>query len=447
MVLHMKLSKGDSEIVSLAWPAILANLTYTVVSLIDMAMVGTLGPAAVAAVGLGGLFLWMAYSAMSSVSVGTTALVARFKGAGRNKVKNQVISQSILLVGILSIFITLAGLTLSERIIGLMGAEPEVKRLGGTYLRTIFLSSIFSFLAFVSESGLRGAGDTRTPMKIDLTINGVNIFLDYLLIFGKFGFPRLGVFGAAVASAVAFTIGGLLHLAVLLSGRYSVKLDLDLMRPNFDIIRRLLRIGVPASLERLVMSGSFTLYTGIIVAFGTLPLAATQIGIRIEAFSFMPGLGFSVAAAALVGQSLGAGERDRAYSMGWRTTKIALLFMGGVGVMMFLFAPSIVKFFSVDPEVLSLGTLYIRIVSVLQPAQAILFVLAGGLDGAGDTRWVLYTTVLGLWFVRLPLAYLLGITLGLGVVAAWLAMAVDVLLRSVILSRRYRSRSWMEIKV
>jgi putative MATE family efflux protein len=447
MVLHMKLSKGDSEIVSLAWPAILANLTYTVVSLIDMAMVGTLGPAAVAAVGLGGLFLWMAYSAMSSVSVGTTALVARFKGAGRNKVKNQVISQSILLVGILSIFITLAGLTLSERIIGLMGAEPEVKRLGGTYLRTIFLSSIFSFVAFVSESGLRGAGDTRTPMKIDLTINGVNIFLDYLLIFGKFGFPRLDVFGAAVASAVAFTIGGLLHLAVLLSGRYSVKLDLDLMRPNFDIIRRLLRIGVPASLERLVMSGSFTLYTGIIVAFGTLPLAATQIGIRIEAFSFMPGLGFSVAAAALVGQSLGAGERDRAYSMGWRTTKIALLFMGGVGVMMFLFAPSIVKFFSVDPEVLSLGTLYIRIVSVLQPAQAILFVLAGGLDGAGDTRWVLYTTVLGLWFVRLPLAYLLGITLGLGVVAAWLAMAVDVLLRSVILSRRYRSRSWMEIKV
>jgi putative MATE family efflux protein len=417
MVLHMKLSKGDSEIVSLAWPAILANLTYTVVSLIDMAMVGTLGPAAVAAVGLGGLFLWMAYSAMSSVSVGTTALVARFKGAGRNKVKNQVISQSILLVGILSIFITLAGLTLSERIIGLMGAEPEVKRLGGTYLRTIFLSSIFSFVAFVSESGLRGAGDTRTPMKIDLTINGVNIFLDYLLIFGKFGF--------AVASAVAFTIGGLLHLAVLLSGRYSVKLDLDLMRPNFDIIRRLLRIGVPASLERLVMSG------------GTLPLAATQIGIRIEAFSFMPGLGFSVAAAALVGQSLGTGERDRAYSMGWRTTKLA----------MFLFAPSIVKFFSVDPEVLSLGTLYIRIVSVLQPAQAILFVLAGGLDGAGDTRWVLYTTVLGLWFVRLPLAYLLGITLGLGVVAAWLAMAVDVLLRSVILSRRYRSRSWMEIKV
>jgi putative MATE family efflux protein len=443
----MKPSEKDVEIISLAWPAILAHLTYTIVSLIDTAMVGTLGPAAVAAVGLGGLFLWVAFSAMASVSVGTTALVARFKGAGEEREKNAVMSQSIILVAFFSIFITIFGVLFGENIIEFMGAEREVVLLGGAYLRVVFLATIFVFVAFVSESGLRGAGDTRTPMKIDLVINTVNVVLDYLLIFGKFGFPRLGVFGAAVASAIAFTIGGLIHLAVLYSGRYSVRLDPALMGIDFGLVRRLLRIGAPASLERLVMSGSFMVYTGIIVAFGTLPLAATQIGIRIEAFSFMPGIGFSVAAAALVGQSLGAEDREKAYSMGLETTRLAVFFMGGIGLAMFLFAPWLMTFFTEDPEVIRLGTLYLRIVGVLQPFQALLFVLAGALDGAGDTRWVLYTTVLGLWFVRLPLAYFSGVILGLGTLAAWLAMMVDVVLRSIVMGRRYRSRQWMEIRV
>ncbi|MEE9594854.1 MAG: MATE family efflux transporter, partial [Candidatus Hydrothermarchaeales archaeon] len=241
--------------------------------------------------------------------------------------------------------------------------------------------------------------------------------------------------------------GGLLHFAVLLSGRYVITLKPELMAVDFGIMRRLLRIGIPASLERMVMSSSFMVYTGIIVAFGTIPLAATQIGIRIEALSFMPGVGFSVAAAALVGQSLGAEDRDKAYSIGWDTTKLAMLFMGGMGLIMMIFAPWLIRIFTDDPEAIRLGTLYLRIVGLLQPFQALLFVLAGSLDGAGDTRWVLYTTVLGLWVMRLPLAYVSGVTLGLGVLAAWLAMFVDVIARSVVLGMRYRSRKWMDITV
>ncbi len=443
----MKLSERNAEIISLAWPAILAQLTYTLVSLVDMAMVGTLGPAAVAAVGLGGLFLWFAYSVMASVAVGTTALVARFKGAGREEEKNLVMAQSIILVAFISIVITLVGVFFSGDVISIMGAELDVVSLGGTYLRVIFLSSLFVFVAFVSESGLRGAGDTRTPMKIDLVVSAANIVLNYLLIFGNFGFPKLGVLGAAIATAAAFTLGGLLHFAVLLSGRYVITLKPELMAVDFGIMRRLLRIGIPASLERMVMSSSFMVYTGIIVAFGTIPLAATQIGIRIEALSFMPGVGFSVAAAALVGQSLGAEDRDKAYSIGWDTTKLAMLFMGGMGLIMMIFAPWLIRIFTDDPEAIRLGTLYLRIVGLLQPFQALLFVLAGSLDGAGDTRWVLYTTVLGLWVMRLPLAYVSGVTLGLGVLAAWLAMFVDVIARSVVLGMRYRSRKWMDITV
>ncbi len=443
----MRISNQTREIISLAWPAVLSHLTYTVVSMVDMLLVGTISPASVAAVGLGGLILWVAYSIMSSVSVGTTALVARFKGSGDKNDKDRAMAQSIVLAVAFSALITLGAFLYSRNILLLMGVEDDVAAIGSEYINILLIPAAFIFISFVSESGLRAGGDTRTPLRIDIIINGLNIALDYLLIFGHLGFPRLGVRGAAIASAAAFTLGGLLHLVILTRGRHVVRLDTSLLRPDVDMIKRLLTIGVPASMERIIMSASFIAYTAVVAVFGTLPLAATQIGIRIEAFSFMPGIGFSVAAAALVGQNLGAGQKERAYRLGWSTSKLAVLFMLLIGLLMFFLAPVLIGFFTEDSEVLRLGTTYLRIVGLLQPLQAILFVLAGSFDGAGDTRWVLYTTIVGMWIFRLPLAYVTGVSLGFGVIAAWLAMAVDVIIRSIVLIYRYRTRAWMNIKI
>lgn len=435
------------KIIALAWPAILANLMYTVVSLIDLIMVGSLGAEAVAAVGLGGLLIWISYGVMASVATGTTALVARFIGAGDKRSSEKVLAQSFVLVAVFSVFITAAALLYAERILAFIGAAKAVAELGGVYLRAVFLATVFIFLGFVAEGALRGAGDTRTPLKIDLVINGINLLLDYLLIYGTLGFPKLGVLGAGIASAAAFTIGALLYFAVLLSRRYVLSFNLSDLSLDYSLTRRILRIGVPSSIEKLIMSGSMTVYASIIVGFGTIPLAAHQIGLRIEALSFMPGIGFAVAATALVGQNLGAEARDKAYKAGWETSKLCAGLMSLVGVVLFLFPGEFMLLFTRDEEVIELGILYLRLVALSQPALALTFVLAGALNGAGDTRGVMYTTIFGLWFFRLPLAYSLGVTMGYGVLGAWVAMIIDIFVRSLVLGYRFKSKKWMEVNV
>jgi putative MATE family efflux protein len=441
------LSRDRQHIVALAWPAVVGNIMYTLTSLVDMIMVGSLGAPSLAAVGLGGLLIWVSYGVMASVATGTTALVARFTGAKEEGMTERVLGQSLALVAFFSVFLTLLAFSYAEDFLHLIGAEGEVVALGGEYLRMVFLATFFIFFAFVTEGALRGAGDTKTPLKIDLAINAFNLTLDYLLIYGKFGFPKLGVMGAGIASASSFTIGSLLYLAVLLSGRYAVSLKRGSLSFDLIMMRRILRIGVPSSVERLVMSGSMVVYTTIIVGFGTAALAAHQVGLRIESLSFMPGIGFAVAATALVGQNLGAKKQERAYSMAWETSKLCALLMSLVGVVLFFFPENFVHLFTGDDEVVKLGVIYLRLVAISQPSLALTFVLAGALNGAGDTRWVMYTTVFGLWFFRLPLAYLLGVTMAYGVFGAWVAMIIDIYARSLLLGFRFKSGKWMEVKV
>ncbi len=440
-------SRERQRIISLAWPAVVGNLMYTLTSLVDMIMVGGLGVTALAAVGLGGLILWVSYGIMASVATGTTALVARFTGARRKKDVRRALTQAFLLVALFSVFLTAFAYHYSEAVLRIMGADHEVSRLGGSYLRMVFLSTFFFFFSYVAEGALRGGGDTKTPLKIDMVVNALNVVLDYLLIYGKFGFPMLGVPGAGIASAVSFTMGALVYFGVLLSGRYAVSLKGASLAVDTQVMGRILRIGVPSSVERLVMAGSMTVYTSIIIGFGTAALAAHQVGLRIESLSFMPGLGFAVAATALVGQNLGAEKPEKAYSLGWETSKLCAWLMSLVGVVLFLFPETFLHIFTRDEEVVELGVIYLRLVAISQPALALTFVLAGGLNGAGDTRWVMYTTVLGLWFFRLPLAYLLGMVLGLGVLGAWVAMIIDILARSLALAYRFRSKKWMAIEV
>jgi putative MATE family efflux protein len=435
------------RIIALAWPVVVGNLMYTLTYLVDMIMVGGLGVTALAAVGLGGLIIWVSYGVMASVATGTTALVARFTGARRERDVKRVLGQAFLLVAIFSVFLTAFAHYYSEAILRIMGADPEVSRLGGVYLRMVFLATFFFFSSYVAEGALRGGGDTRTPLKIDVVINTLNLVLDYLLIYGKFGFPMLGVAGAGIASAVSFMVGASVYFLVLLSGRYAVSLRGASLAVDASVMRRILRIGIPSSVERLVMTGSMTVYTSIIIGFGTAALAAHQVGLRIESLSFMPGLGFAVAATALVGQNLGAEKPERAYSLGWETSKLCAWLMSLVGVVLFLFPEAFLHLFTRDEEVVELGVIYLRLVAISQPALALTFVLAGGLNGAGDTRWVMYTTVFGLWFFRLPLAYLLGVTAGLGVLGAWVAMVVDIFARSLALAYRFRSKKWMAIEV
>ncbi|MBU7043454.1 MAG: MATE family efflux transporter [Theionarchaea archaeon] len=435
------------KIFELAWPAILGNLLQTIVSLVDLIMVGQLGSAAVASVGLGGQMLWFLHAIMVSVSVGTTALVARFIGAEKREEAEHVLTQSIMLVLLLSAALTVIWYVFAEDFFLLIGATTEVAQLGSTYIRIVFLTTPCIFMIFNSEGALRGAGDTKTPMKVGAVMNGINVVLNYGLIFGKFGLPALGVRGAGIATAIAYVWAAITYSGIFFSGKFALRITRSGFNLNMETVRRIIRIGLPASIQRIIMSGSMIFYVSIITGFGTTALAAHQIGLRIESLSYMPGFGFAVAATALVGQNLGAHDPQKAEQSGWEAAKLGALLMGSAGLCMIIFPSYMARLFVSDPQVVNLAIWYLRIVGISEPGLALIFTLAGGLQGAGDTRSPLYISVFGLWIFRIPLAYLLGVVLGWGVIGAWTAMTVDTFVRGGLYVFRFRAGKWKQVQV
>lgn len=435
-------------ILELAWPAIVGNLLQTLVSMVDLIMVGGLGAAAVASVGLGGQMMWFSNALMVAVSVGTTALVARSMGAGEKKEAEHILIQSFLLVLSLSVFLTIFWVVSAEKLLLLIGATEEVAELGGTYIRAVFICTPSIFFIFVAEGALRGAGDTKTPMKVGVTMNLLNVVMNYILIFGKLGFPVLGVKGAGIATGLSFVWASLAYVVIFFSRKFVLTISWrDRFSFNRETVNRILRIGIPTGIQRIVMSGSMIVYVSIIAGFGTTALAAHQIGLRVESLSYMPGFGFAVAATTLVGQNLGAKNPGRAEKSGWESAKLCAVFMGIMGAFMIIFARKMAFLFVSDPEVVELAAWYLRIVAVSEPSLALIFTIMGGLQGAGDTRYPLYISVFGLWLFRIPLAYVLGITWGWGALGAWTAMTIDTFVRSGLYVHRFKTGKWKEITV
>jgi putative MATE family efflux protein len=436
------------KILELAWPAILGNFMQTVVNIVDLIMVGRLGATSVAAVGLGGQLLWFLNALMIAVSVGTTALVARFIGAEKKEDAEHVLVQSLMLVLVLASVLTVFWYAFAETALLLIGASAEVADIGSTYIRIVFLSTPCIFLIFTSQGALRGAGDTKTPMMVGGVMNLMNAILNYVLIFGKLGFPALGVAGAGIATAIAFVWAALTYIVIFFSGKFVLTIPgWDAFSFNVEIIKRILKIGIPTGVERILMSGSMIFYVSIIAGFGTTALAAHQIGLRVESLSYMPGFGFAVAATALVGQNLGAEDPERAQQSGWHAAIMCMVFMGLVGVLMFVFPRPMVRLFVSEKPVIDLAIWYLRIVAISEPALALVFTLAGALRGAGETRSPLYISVFGLWAFRIPLAYVLGIVLGWGAIGAWTAMTIDTFVRGGLYVYQFKRGKWKEVEV
>jgi putative MATE family efflux protein len=273
------------------------------------------------------------------------------------------------------------------------------------------------------------------------------VVLNYGFIFGKFGFPTLGVRGAGIATAIAFTWAAITYCIIFFSGRFPLKISRDGFSLDMSTVHRIIRIGIPASLQRIVMSGSMIFYVSIIAGFGTTALAAHQIGLRVESLSYMPGFGFAVAATALVGQNLGAKDPQKAGESGWEAAKLCVVLMGTAGFFMIIFPTQMARLFVSDPQVVDLAAWYLRIVAISEPGLALVFTLSGGLQGAGDTRSPLYISIFGLWLFRIPLAYTLGVVLGWGAVGAWTAMTIDTFVRGGLYLFRFRQGKWKYMKV
>jgi len=444
---------------ALAWPAILANISSTLVNLVDMIMVGQLGSLAIASVGLGGQFSWFMMPVMFAVSTGTLALVARFVGAKDFEMAERVLEQGIYLAFLTSIPVLFLGLVWGDDALRIMGATQDVINLGYSYIRIFFLFYPINFMGFAAYSALRGAGDTKTPMMLGILTNATNVILNYLLIFGKFGFPRMEVRGAALASGISITIAFMVGLVLFLRGHLVLKLKLNLLF-DVDIIKRILKIGIPATIERALFSFYNFIYISIVTRFGTIALAAHQVGLRVESMAYMPAFGFNVATSALVGQSLGAKKPEEAEKVVYESLKMVSLFMGIMAVVLIAFPKYLVMPFITrsDPnyaEVLHLAAIYLLIVGISEVPLGWIFVLGGALRGAGDTKSPMYVTAVSKLLFRILPAYIFGFGIslwiihikGMGVIAAWLAMSLETFTSAAMFWWLFKRGKWKSIKV
>ncbi|GAB4506563.1 MAG: MATE family efflux transporter [Anaerolineales bacterium] len=435
------------ETLRLALPAAGEQLLAMMVGIVDTFLVGHIGAAALAAVGLANQWVMLTNALFGAIGVGSTALIARSVGAKDTPLANRVLRQSVLVGAAIGITATVLGVTLARPAVALMGAEPEALGLGTTYLRIVAAVFLPATLIFICNAALRGAGDTRTPLRIMFIVNGINIVVAWSLINGAFGLPRMGVAGSAIGAATARLIGGVLAMSTLARGRGALRLVVDRLRPDWDLIRRILRVGIPSGLEQLLFRFGQMSYARVVATLGTAAFAAHQVALNAESLSYMPGFGFAVAATTLVGQALGAQNPKAAERNGYTAFALGAALMGLMGIVFILIPLPLVSFFTSDPEVIALGTTPLRIVGLAQPALAATMIINGALRGAGDTKYPLYIVAGCIWGIRVPLAILFISIMGLGLSWAWVAMCTDLLFRGLFAFLRYRGGKWKTIQV
>jgi multidrug resistance protein, MATE family len=445
---RLRASFGDANyrrVLNLALPAVGEQMLNMTVGLADTFMVGHLGAASVAAVGLSNQAVMLVTTFFAAVATGVTALIARHIGGHDAAHADTIMHQGYLLGAFFGLLTLAFGVMLNLPTMRMLQAPADVVGPGATYLGVVALTFPLAACLFVGNAALRGAGDTRTPMLVMLAVNVVNIGVAYAAIYGLGPIPALGVTGSAIGAATARGAGGLIVTALLFRGRSGLRLRLRRLKPDIEQIKRIANIGLPAGAETLLMRLAQTAFAVTVASLGTLAYAAHQIALQAESISYMPGFGFAVAATTLVGQGLGARDPRRARADGRLSQWMAVAIMSCMGVIFFLFPAQIIGIFINDPEVIRLGIWPLRLVAFSQPMLAVSMVLSGALRGAGDTRTTLAITAGGLWLVRLPLALLLVPRFGL--MGAWIAMGADLNVRGALAWLRFRGDRWTKIKV
>ncbi|WP_152183537.1 MATE family efflux transporter [Sulfurimonas indica] len=438
------ISRDTKKVLSLAFPAALKHLVDILQVLIDMLMVGTVSVAALAAVGMSMQFMMIVNVLMTLFVVGGNALISRFIGQRRKKRASALLFSLVLLAISLGIVVTVSGYFGAYHFYAWMGATPEVVQEGGSYFRIISLGIIVIFLDTLLYNALSAAGDTKSSLYIKLVSSGINAFLNYVFIFGHFGFEAMGIEGAAIATVIAYSFNNLAYY-LLIKKQANSKLDfLPLIR--FKDIKRVLKVGYAAAIDRGVSSLSFLFFVSIITAYGTAELAGYQVGLRVEGIAFMPGFGFAIAAMALVGQNIGAKDLDKAYNMGIISGRIAYIFMGSVGFIMILFPEYLVHFFTKDELTIAVASKYLILVGLAQIPLAIMFVYSASLRGAGATKTTLKVNLVSLWIFRLIPSYI-AYKMGYGIIVIFAIMNLETLIKGIIYWYIYSKRNWLHTKV
>ncbi len=429
------------RVFNLAWPVISENFLQTMLGIVDTIMVARLGPGALAGVGGAIQIMFFVISALSATSVGSSVLVAQSVGAKDLVRASQLAKQSLVWSVIISAPILLIGLFAATPIISIFGMEAGPSKIGADYLRVTMGTLSVLTLMLLGGGVLRGIGDSRTPMLITMLANVVNVVFTYGLIFGELGMPELGAVGSAWGTFISRVFGLAILLWVMWRGIKGVSIrGAGGWWPDWKLASQILKIGLPAATEQMLNSVAFLTMSIVVAQLGTLALAAHRVALNAMSISFLPGLGFALAATAMVGQNIGAHRPDEAKAVTKIATQWALIWMGILAVVFLFFAEKIIAIFTPDPTVVAMGGAGLRAIALTQPFWAINMVQSGGLRGTGNTQYPLRVGTTGIWTAVALGAILTYATGGnLGLTAIWVAFLFTAPVTAFLSWRKFRS--------
>jgi putative MATE family efflux protein len=431
----------------LAIPMVLEMSMEAIFAVVDIAFVSRLGSEAVAAVGLTEALITVLYAIAIGLGMGVTAMVSRRVGEKDYEAAAAVTGQSIWIGSFLSVIIGVGGVWYAADLLRLMGADAAVVETGTGFTAILLGGSSSIMFLFLLNAAFRGAGDAPVALRSLALANALNIILDPCFIFGLGPFPEMGVTGAAVATTIGRGIGVLYLARYLLGARGRLGFRIEHCKLVPALLMRMLRISVGGVGQFLIGTASWIALLRIVALYGTAPIAAFTIALRMVEFAILPAWGLGNAASTLVGQSLGAGLPERAEAFVWRATRYNMIFMTTSGALLILFAPSIVGLFSEDPEILHYGIACLRIMGLGYPLWAVGMVIVQALNGAGDTRTPTILNFVCFWLIELPLAWWLAQTMGLGATGVFWSTIVAELALTITAVQIFRRGHWKSQQV
>lgn len=434
-------------LLKLAIPAMITQLSMTLVNIVDTMFIGRLGALEIGASAVTGLIIFNITAVGDGFSTGMVATISRMIGEKDEKNASIFSTTGIIILIVLGFILTPFLLLGAPSLFKFMRLPLDLLDTAWDYYSVFisFVPAIFGFIAL--SASFRARGDTKTPMLVGFGMNILNIFLDWVLIFGKLGFSPMGLKGAALASGLSFLAGS---IVLCLLSIYTSKGLLTLKKSYISIphFMRIIKIGVPSMIERFAMSFSQLLVMAISVnSMGNIAIASFHIVMRLASLSFMPGFGFAMATASLTGQHLGASDPDGAERIMWIGTFYCGLVMAIISVLYFLFPESLTSLFTSSTEIIVLTKQPLKIYALMVVFLAPAMVLRGGLQGAGDTAFTMKMMILSRFIIRLPLSWVLGIHLGYGLSGVWFAMCVDFFIRGIVFIVYTRNGSWRAVNV
>ena len=435
-------------ILALAWPTMLEQLLQTAVQYIDTAMVGSLGTQATAAVGATTTINWLLSSTLSAMGVGFLAYVSQACGSGDTARATRASSQAVTVTVVTGTLFTVLALSLSPYVPVWMQVEPEIRKLSGNYFFILYTPMLFRAATIIFGTLLRAVGDTKTPMRVGAWVNLINVVLNFFLIYPTTTYcgitvpgAGLGVIGAAIASAVAFAVGGVM-ITIALWRHPVISPRGQSFRPDWMVLKPCMQVALPNALQRFATSLGYVAFAAMINSLGDVSTAAHTIANTVESAFYIPGYGMMAAAATLAGNAYGAKDAKRIRDLGRMILLIEVSLMAVSGSLLFLFAPDMMTLFSRDAQVIVLGAMVLRMVAVSEPFYGVSIIIEGMLQGMGKTVMPFVCNVIGMWGVRIVGTFLCTQLFGLGLVSAWGCMIGHNMLLFCLFAAYYMSGKW-----